>query len=120
MTEMIPSPGGLGWGYSGWCGLVNDGRGGFLTVSANLGPKGLGGILRLQTDGQFETVAEFTGKSGQLPGQGPVQELQPVGDGFYGTCPRGGTNDRGVIFKLSARGEARRGEDRGGVLGWLR
>ena len=57
--------------------------------------------------GDFERVAEFTGKDGDLPGSGPHQELLPVGADFYGTCPAGGANGRGVIFKLSAAGEAR-------------
>ena len=103
-TEMIPS-GGEGWGYTGWCGLVNDGQGGFLTVSGNLGSNGHGGIFRLQPDGRFETVAEFTGTSGHLPGRVPSSELLPVGTDFYGTCENGGSGDRGVIFKLSANSE---------------
>ena len=66
VVEMIPGKGGRGWSYTGRCGLVNDGRGGFLAVSANLGPEGNGGILRLQPDGRFETVALFTGRGGAL------------------------------------------------------
>ena len=66
-----------------------------------------GAIFRLMADGDFERVAEFTGKDGDLPGSGPNQELLPVGADFYGTCPAGGANGRGVIFKLSAAGEAR-------------
>lgn len=105
ISEVITGADGRGWGYTGWCGLVSDGRGGFLTVSANLGKAGFGGILRLLPDGRFETVAEFTGKGGALPGTSPMSELLPVGGDFYGTCQGGGTNGRGVIFKLTVAGD---------------
>lgn len=94
---------GFGWGNWGWGGLVSDGAGGFLTVSANF--NGKGGITQFRPDGTFRHGPSFTGKTGKLPGAKPEHELIAVGDRFYGVCPSGGANDRGVIYRFKV-GEA--------------
>ena len=99
-VETIQRSQGGGWGMWGWGGLVPDGKGAFLNVSANIG--GNGGILRIYPDGNYQPLADF---NAPLPGLGksPHCELTPMGNGnFLGTYPKGGPNGRGGIFRFTA------------------
>lgn len=99
-VETIQAPQGGGWGMWGWGGLVPDGKGAFLNVSANIG--GNGGLLRFYPDGKFQPLADFNAPIPGL-GKGPHCELTPTGNGnFLGTYPKGGLSGRGGIFRFTS------------------
>jgi uncharacterized repeat protein (TIGR03803 family) len=92
-------------------GLTNDGAG-FLwgTTSSNNGINGSGNgtIFKVHiATGVLTTVADFTGDTGAIPGEGSTGRLLNDGTGFlWGTTTGGGANSAGTIFKVNvATGE---------------
>ncbi|MAS95869.1 MAG: hypothetical protein CMO55_21910 [Verrucomicrobiales bacterium] len=74
-------------------------------TTAEGGENGNGTIFRTTPTGDLETSVDFTGTGGSFPGSHPEGELLHGNDGnFYGTTRYGGTNDEGVIFRLSPTG----------------
>jgi uncharacterized repeat protein (TIGR03803 family) len=102
-VDFIRSQHGFGWGYWGWGGLVADGKGAFISVSANLDK--FGGVQRVFPDGRYVRLAQFSGPVG-LAGAKPHTEVIRVGDEFFGTCPAGGKNDRGVLYRITTENTA--------------
>ena len=97
--ETVKNAAGRGHRLWGWSGIVPGDGNGFLYLSRNAGETGDGGIYRIGTDGSDKFIGGFTGKNGALPGHGPTLEILSTPHGFYGTCPQGGVNNRGVIFR---------------------
>jgi|GEM_PF-4496294 len=64
---------------------------------------GNGYIIRINTDGSgFTKLVTFTNVSGAYPGNALGSPLLRAGDGmFYGVCPGGGANSKGVAFKFN-------------------
>jgi uncharacterized repeat protein (TIGR03803 family) len=66
------------------------------------GTQGWGTIFTLTQDGGFAPLFVFAGGSeGQNPGAGLIQAANGL---FYGVTERGGTNDDGTVFQMSADG----------------
>jgi uncharacterized repeat protein (TIGR03803 family) len=66
------------------------------------GTRGWGTIFTITQNGQFSHLFVFGGGSeGQNPGAGLIQANNGL---FYGVTERGGTNDDGTIFQMSADG----------------
>ncbi len=66
------------------------------------GPKNLGVIFSINSNGDYHAVYEFTDKEdGYAPFDAPV--LGPDGN-YYGVTIQGGVNDQGVIYKLDLTG----------------
>jgi uncharacterized repeat protein (TIGR03803 family) len=81
---------------------------GDLLLSGNnllgLAPTGGNGstIYSVTTNGSsFNTVVDFTGTVGAYMGKSPYGGLISSGNTFYGMTQNGGTQDSGVLFKLS-------------------
>jgi uncharacterized repeat protein (TIGR03803 family) len=71
------------------------------TTSRGAGWVLTGGIFKLTPDGAVTTLALFDGSNGGSPRGGLIEGS----DGrFYGMTDRGGTNDAGTIFRISADG----------------
>ena len=69
--------------------------------SASNGKTFNGTIFRVRLDGTAETLVDFTGCSGSAPGREPSGPLARGNDGhLYGTTYHGGSEDRGVIYRL--------------------
>lgn len=65
-------------------------------------PTGNGTIYRLAPDGTFTTLVVFDNTNGALSS---FSGLLPAADGyFYGTTERGGTFQRGTIFRMTTNG----------------
>jgi uncharacterized repeat protein (TIGR03803 family) len=69
------------------------------------GQSGLGTVFKLAKDGSgYSVLMSFTGNS---DGAAPEAALIEGSDGFlYGTTSGGGTNDNGVVFRISKDGSA--------------
>jgi uncharacterized repeat protein (TIGR03803 family) len=66
------------------------------------GTRGWGTLFTITQDGQFAPLYAFSGGTeGQNPGAGLVQATNGF---FYGVTERGGTNDDGTVFQMSADG----------------
>jgi len=83
-------------GFIGWGGLVPQyGR----ILAGNLG---WGTIFSITQDGAFTPLFAFSGRGvGANPGAGLIQASNGL---FYGVTERGGTNDDGTVFQMSADG----------------
>ncbi len=83
-------------GIIGWGGPIG------LIGRILAGTLGWGTIFSLTQDGQFTPLFAFAGGSeGANPGAGLIQAADGM---FYGVTERGGTNDDGTVFKMSADG----------------
>lgn len=66
------------------------------------GTRGWGTIFTITQNGQFTPLFAFGGGSeGQNPGAGLIQATNGM---FYGVTERGGTNDDGTVYQMSADG----------------
>jgi uncharacterized repeat protein (TIGR03803 family) len=84
---------------------VFEGSDGFLYGTAAAGGTAFDGVVfKLARDGSgFEVVRSLLATGGD--GRQPAAPLTEGTDGsLYGTCPTGGTNDGGVVFRLSPDG----------------
>lgn len=81
--------------------LVKDAAGDFLGVTFLGGAAGFGAVCKATPGGTLTTLASFNGANGTSP-SGP---LTKANDGrYYGVTHRGGTGDRGIIYRISADG----------------
>lgn len=62
-------------------------------------PYGCGTVFKLAPTGTFTVLHAFTGADGRGPGWGSLF-LDGAGN-LYGTAQNGGTNDNGVVFKIT-------------------
>jgi uncharacterized repeat protein (TIGR03803 family) len=87
-------------------GLIQGSDGTLYGVTFAGGPKGEGGIYRINPDGSGYSVLRYFGimpNDGSYPNPG----LARGPDGaVYGTTRTGGANDRGVLFRMEANGAA--------------
>lgn len=84
--------------------LASDGN--FYGTTGEGGAGNYGTIFRVSPAGNFTTLVEFTGDSGNAPGSQPLAKLIQASDGaLYGTTRYGGANSRGSIFKLTLSGQ---------------
>ncbi|MGJ8642408.1 MAG: choice-of-anchor tandem repeat GloVer-containing protein [Luteolibacter sp.] len=84
--------------------LGSDGN--FYGTTSKGGTNGLGTVFRLTSAGQFTTLVEFTGTTGDRLGSQPESNLIEDSNGdFYGTTSRGGTNDLGTVFRITSGGQ---------------
>jgi uncharacterized repeat protein (TIGR03803 family) len=68
------------------------------------GGAGFGTLFKLSPDGHYTLLHQFAGKPSD--GAYPVEELLQASDGhFYGTTTRGGTDNLGTVYRLSAAGK---------------
>jgi uncharacterized repeat protein (TIGR03803 family) len=83
-------------------GLVLGDDGSFYgTISGELGG-GNGAVIRINSNGILDTLFTFTG---QVDGANPLNSLVQGSDGnLYSTTYYGGTNGRGIIFRISTNG----------------
>lgn len=83
-------------GIIGWGGTIGE----FGRILA--GTRGWGTIFTITPDGGFTPLCAFPGESeGANPGAGLIQAANGL---FYGVTERGGTNDDGTVFQMSADG----------------
>jgi len=89
---------------SPFAALVQGSDGFLYGTTANSGFAAAGTVYKILPDGtQFSTIHPFTGS----PNNGglPLARLIQLSDGkFYGTTQRGGVNDCGTVFRISASG----------------
>jgi uncharacterized repeat protein (TIGR03803 family) len=92
-------------GYDGgstYAGLVQGSDGYFYGTTPVDGTNGYGTVFRISTNGTFTSLYSFTGGN---DGHGPRAGLVQGSDGnLYGTTDAYGTNDAGMVFKISASG----------------
>ncbi len=88
-------------------GLLQDPVGAWYGMTEFGGARGLGTIYKISPDGTFQTIFEFTGAGGAVPGDKPRGDLVLHSDGhMYGTTSAGGALDptraagNGQIFRL--------------------
>ena len=92
-------------GTSPVAGLYRKPDGNFYGTTRTGGTGDFGTIFQLTPAGVMTTVVEFTGTTGSRKGAYPSGALVRAGDGnFYGTTERGGVNNRGTVFRLTAGG----------------
>jgi uncharacterized repeat protein (TIGR03803 family) len=88
-------------------GLVQDPVGAWYGMTESGGSRSAGTIYKIAPDGTFQTIYEFTGAGGTVPGDKPRGDLMMHSDGhFYATTSAGGALDafrpagNGQIFRL--------------------
>ena len=82
--------------------LAGGSNGVFYGVTENGGVSNRGTVFRFATNGQFATLWHFTGQpDGRFPQAGVI--LARDGQ-IYGTTQSGGTNDNGLIFRITTNG----------------
>jgi len=87
-------------GYDAYAGMMQAADGNFYGTTFHGGEKGGGVVYRLTPDGTY-TVLRHLGEN-KLDAYFPYTGLVQAGDGnLYGTSLRGGTNDKGTIFRIS-------------------
>jgi uncharacterized repeat protein (TIGR03803 family) len=89
-------------GANAVAGLVQANDGNFYGTTYRGGTNGEGTIFRITASGALIPLYSFTGgNDGAHPDAGLVQ----AGDGnLYGTTEDGGTNDNGVVFRMTTNG----------------
>ncbi len=85
-----------GWTPSG--GPVADGSGSFLFPMLSGGDNGGGTLARIAADGSITVAAPL----GTATGTKPCGALVKTGSDFFGVASRGGTADRGTVYKYTA------------------
>lgn len=86
------------------------GTDGFLYATTSLGGAAeAGAMIRFDPgSGTWETLGEFTGVTGGIPGEMPAGELHVTPEGVvYGTTLLGGADDEGTVFRFSEAGGLR-------------
>ena len=82
--------------------LIQAGDGNLYGTTYAGGANYLGTVFRATTNGLLTSLHSF---SGTTDGANPAAELVQASDGaLYGTTYRGGTNDSGTIFRITASG----------------
>jgi uncharacterized repeat protein (TIGR03803 family) len=84
-------------------GLIADGAGNLYGTATGGGTSGNGTVFKLAPNGTFTVLHSFTGGSdGDYPQAGLIMDRK---GNLYGTASRGGTNDDGTVFRISAHGK---------------
>jgi uncharacterized repeat protein (TIGR03803 family) len=85
--------------------LMQADNGDFYGVTENGGTKNLGTIYKISPAGVLTMLAEFTGDGSFNKGAAPRAALIQAGpNDFYGVTSKGGTDDAGTIFHMTANG----------------
>ena len=83
-------------------GLVQAGDGNLYGTTHEGGTNGYGTIFRITASGGLTPLYSFTGGN---DGANPYADLVQASDGnLYGTTEYGGTNDDGVVFRITTNG----------------
>jgi uncharacterized repeat protein (TIGR03803 family) len=93
--------------YEPWAGLVQGPDGAFYGTTYHGGPVDAGTVFRVTASGEFTVLHTFTssGLDGSSDGRHPRAALIESADGtLYGTTADGGTNDAGVVFRITREG----------------
>jgi uncharacterized repeat protein (TIGR03803 family) len=89
-------------GFSPEAGVVQGADGALYGTATLGGAKASGIVYRVQPDGSgFQSLCEFGGADGATPIAGVIQARDGA---LYGTTARGGTGDKGVVFRADALG----------------
>ena len=85
--------------------LVQAADGGFYGTTSAGGASGAGTVFKMTPTGAFQSVAEFSGFTGNERGAQPSSRLTLGGDGnYYGVTAQGGADGFGTIFKVLPSG----------------
>jgi uncharacterized repeat protein (TIGR03803 family) len=86
-------------------GLIEGSDGNFYGTTTRGGIFDLGTVFMVTPAGALTTLVEFTGNGASNKGSGPAVGLAKGTDGnFYGTTTRGGTFNKGTVFKMTSSG----------------
>lgn len=106
--SMISFGGGSGFylGATPIGGMVRHSNGELYGLASAGGANGYGTLYRFTPSGGFfNTVVQFTGPTGAVPGSIPRGNLVIGADGaFYGATQMGGEGNRGTLFKCTSAG----------------
>jgi len=91
-------------GANPFSGLIRDSAGNFYGTTSLGGTMDFGVVYKLDTKGHATVLHNFTsGTDGKVPTAGVVMD---AAGNLYGTTPRGGSKNQGVVYKIdSARRE---------------
>jgi uncharacterized repeat protein (TIGR03803 family) len=90
-------------GVESFAGLVQGSDGNFYGTTPYGGTNNDGTIFRISPNGSYTNLYSFTGL--RTSGSEPYAALVQGGDGnFYGTTFIGGTNNNGIVFRISPGG----------------
>ncbi len=79
--------------------------GAIIGVTTESGANGFGTVFRMRLDGSKETLLDFTGTTGAVPGASPMGGVVLGPDDFlYGATEEGGTAGGGVIYRMKNLG----------------
>ena len=85
--------------------LIQTGDGNLYGTAAGGGTEHRGTVFKITPSGMLTTLVNFTRNGASNRGMNPSAGLLLAGDGhFYGTTSRGGVQDFGTVFKMSAAG----------------
>ena len=99
-------------------GVIQATDGSFYGTTPDEGTYSRGTVFRLDAHGTLTTLYSFTGDFiGDHDGNGPSGLIQGTDGMFYGTTSRGGSNDKGTIFKIDAAGTCTKLHNFGGKKG---
>lgn len=85
--------------------LIDGSDGALYGVSREGGTSARGTIYKVTTAGTRTRIVSFTGTGGASPGNTPRGPLVlAANQNYYGVTTRGGSSDRGVLFKISPLG----------------
>lgn len=85
-------------------GLVLGPGGAFYGVTSQGGASNQGVVFRLTLGGEFTALADFTGTSGERPGDRPTGRLLVTGSRLLGVTREGGARNQGTLFEVSTAG----------------
>lgn len=86
--------------------LTQGSDGNFYGVTSKGGANGEGTIYKVSPTGQFTLLWSFVAGRGTTSGIVPYSGLVEANDGYlYGTAAAGGSNNEGVIYKISKSGQ---------------
>jgi uncharacterized repeat protein (TIGR03803 family) len=103
LTVLHHFTGGSG-GSAPYARLLRAADGRFYGTTWVGGQYGQGVAFRLSPSGKYKVIHQFTG--GADGGGQPAAELVQLANGnFYGTTQQGGKHGRGVVFRMSPKGE---------------
>jgi uncharacterized repeat protein (TIGR03803 family) len=96
-------PGGANGAYP-WAGVIRDSAGNLYGTTSQAGAAGWGIVFKLDTTGHQTVLHAFrSGADGASPTAGVIRDAS---GNLYGTTYGGGSELRGVVFKLSAAGQS--------------